>query len=137
MKWPKWINIEMFKKDVKNTIYVELNNQISTLLYYGDIIFDINIIDKLKIINLDKVELVFSFAAYNDDKYLMNTNIRDNGFYKHFNMELHLPDIIIDYFKRPLQFLFEKYVEYNSIIERNILNLLYVRDYTYQSCLEV
>lgn len=139
IKYPRWINIEIFRNDLKRNIYIDLYNKITDLLYNnGNDILDINpIINKMKIIILDKVELIFPFAAYNDDDYLMCSNIKDNKFYTHFNKELHLSDTILEYFRHSLQYLFNKYNKYNSGIEDNLTYLLFIRNYTYKSDLEV
>ena len=127
MEWPKWINIEIFKRSMKNTIYLQLSNQISTLLNNNGE----GILNKLKIFNLEKAELIFPFTAYNNIYYLNDTDIQTAEFYKHFDMILNLPDIILDYFKLPLLFLLKKYDKRDKIIAYTISNLLYIREHTY------
>lgn len=139
MKWPRWINIEMFRNDLKRNIYSNLYYKITDLLYCDrNDILDMNlIIDKMKIINLDKIELIFPFCAYNDDFYLTDTNICENKFYLNFNKELHLSDTVLDYFRYSFLYLFNKYNKYNVDIENNLLNLLFIRNYSYRYDLEV
>ncbi len=139
MKWPRWINIEIFRNDLRKNVYISLYNKIGGLLCInGRAKSDIDpIIDKMKTIILDDVELIFPFIAYNDDHYLTDTNIKDNKIYQHFNKELKISDVVLDYFRHSLQYLFDKYKQYNWDIERSVEILLFIRDYTYKSCLDV
>ena len=139
MKWPRWVNIELFRNDLKRNIHIMLYNKLSELLHNnGDDILDLNlVIDKMKIVVLSEIELIFPFVAYNDDHYLIDTNIDDNKFYKHFNKELKLSNIILEYFKHYFKYLFDKYSKYTTDIEDKIYCLLFIRDYTYKSLLEV
>lgn len=115
---------------------MNIENIIGTILYNdGKDIIDLNlIIDKMKIVILDKIELIFPFKAYNDDYYLINSNIKENKFYKHFNTELKFSETILEYFRHSLQYLFNKY---NWDIEDSISILLFIRYYTYKYYLEV
>jgi len=129
MRWPRWINIEMFRNDLKRNIYIYLYDKISGFLYNkGKIVLDINIYE-MKIIILDRAELIFPFAAYNDDEYLVTGNIEDNKFYQSFNKELHLSDTILNYFRHSLKYLNDKYNI--NIDDDNIHSLLFTRNYTY------
>jgi len=140
MEWYKWINIEIFRNDLKRNIYINLYNLYSKLLYNDEKdILDGNIIiiiDKMKISTLNQPGLIFPFIAYNDE-YLCDSDIRDNKFYKQYNTELKLSDLILDYFKHSLKNLFNKYNKFNRTIENNLSILLFIRDYTHKSRFEV
>jgi len=132
MKWHKWINKEMFRNDLRKNCYRDLYNQIATILYNDGEMLTIDvIIEKMKTIKLDKVELIFPFGAYNNDIYLHESDIQINVYYLHFNRELNLPDITLEYFRHNLQYLGEKYND------GHISLLLFIRNYTYQSLFEV
>ena len=137
IKWPRWINIEIFRNDIKRNVYLDLYNKIIDVCHeVGKDLSNVNIYN-MKTIILTQVELIFPFAAYNDDIYLCNSDIDKNKFYKHFNRELHLSDIVLDYFSHTLLYLINKNERFDFDVEDKILDLLFIRDYTYKSLLEV
>jgi len=130
--YPRWINIDYFRNDLKRNIYIFLYSKIGDVLYNdGDGILSMNtIMDRIKIINLDKVELIFPFCAYNCMNYLGQTNIKDNKFYQHFDLKLKLSDRSLSYFRYIFEHISNKYDIYNQEVEDNLLSILFIRDYS-------
>jgi len=94
--------------------------------------------DRIKISStLSKVELIFPFCAYNCMNYLHQTNIKDNKFYQHFDLKLKLSDRSLSYFRYIFEHISNKYDIYNQEVEDNLLSILFIRDYSYKSLLEV
>lgn len=139
LKYPKWINMDYFRNDLIRNIYSCIYDKIVDILYNnGNGFLSTNsFMDTIKIIYLDQLELVFPFCAYNDENYLHQTNIKNNKFYQHFDLKLHLPDRTLSYFRYIFEYLSNKYSEYNREIEDNLLSILFIRDYTHKSLFEV
>jgi hypothetical protein len=125
---PRWVDSVKFKDDMKRRVYSELHYQLQKLLLSIDS-YDELYDEDIRILNIDKLLLVFPFTAYTELTSITDTlyDKLDTDYFNNIENTIYLSDGLINVLKEIVA-LFDGFDDNFFVIEQ----ILFMRDHTWK-----